>query len=682
MITLVPNTKYYLFNGSKILLGSTVSSMLTFTITPRPESQPTSIDTDVLAANFAPVSPAKQSPPKPVLLPPQSQTIIPEQQQPQAQPQSQKRKLDEEEQYDDDDDGPPPPPSRTSGLDHDPFSHTAHSSDSTVDTFVHKKPKTDHTPPAVTAVPAAAPSPAVSAPQDITSVNSDDNVDVNVNKEPSQQASTSPPVQSMAAQSSIDSLEHDIDSYFTTTTTTAMADDQTIVAQDGSDKTTGIGTDTTKEMVAESQPASKPVSVAQTKSPEVEEKESNVTTSSSPPPPPPNSSPTSVPQPPPPAPQQQSPLPPTEVVPEEESDEQQVTSPSPPQPQQQQEPPQQQDTEMDMDEPIESPIQSSPPSSKQSTPTPTPTSTKKKTPAKRASRATKSTPTTPTKSEVTDDDGSVVEDISVLVDAPVSSNEEQPTETPKKGTRAAASAKKTPVKAPSKSPAKKRAAKTAAKTSDAEVDQSAISPHKHPKIIFSGVEEKTINTLTKIVHKLGGEVVDNVEECTHLISDKLIRTVKILLAIANGKEMVGIQWLKDCGKAGHFLKEDEYMLSDANAEKEWKFELRQSLEHARNIINNNSNLKKPLDGLSFLVMEHSAPPKDVIQDLIKAGGGHEVDASAITADSDTIIIASEKDRRQLKSFLDIGATVHTGELLLLATLRQKIDLNECRLNIP
>ncbi|KAJ1557922.1 Mediator of DNA damage checkpoint protein 1, partial [Nowakowskiella sp. JEL0078] len=58
---------------------------------------------------------------------------------------------------------------------------------------------------------------------------------------------------------------------------------------------------------------------------------------------------------------------------------------------------------------------------------------------------------------------------------------------------------------------------------------------------------------TKILESLGGIVVHDYTECTHLVTDRVKRTVKFLCAISTGKSIVEVKWLEASKKEGRFI---------------------------------------------------------------------------------------------------------------------------------
>ena len=53
--------------------------------------------------------------------------------------------------------------------------------------------------------------------------------------------------------------------------------------------------------------------------------------------------------------------------------------------------------------------------------------------------------------------------------------------------------------------------------------------------------------------KLGGEVVTDVTVCTHLVAQRVARTIKFMAAMSVAKFILNPTWLQDSAKEGRFL---------------------------------------------------------------------------------------------------------------------------------
>lgn len=57
------------------------------------------------------------------------------------------------------------------------------------------------------------------------------------------------------------------------------------------------------------------------------------------------------------------------------------------------------------------------------------------------------------------------------------------------------------------------------------------------------------------LYELGGEVVESAQKCTHLVANKVLRTVKFLTAIPVVKHVVTSDWLEESWKSQKFVGE-------------------------------------------------------------------------------------------------------------------------------
>ncbi len=75
------------------------------------------------------------------------------------------------------------------------------------------------------------------------------------------------------------------------------------------------------------------------------------------------------------------------------------------------------------------------------------------------------------------------------------------------------------------------------------------------------------------VQDLGGEMVDSVYQCTHLITDKVRRTVKFLCCLSRGCLIVSSNWLSESALAGQFLPAEPFLIKDRSSERQFNFSL-------------------------------------------------------------------------------------------------------------
>ena len=249
-----------------------------------------------------------------------------------------------------------------------------------------------------------------------------------------------------------------------------------------------------------------------------------------------------------------------------------------------------------------------------------------------------------------------------------------------------------------------------------------------PRILFTGIrptdeEEQQIN-------EIGGEVVDEVNEATHLVSTGIKRTAKFLEAICYGDIiMVSESWVQDSLSNMRWLPVPllrdipetnnnsnntsrsndlpvgfEYWLKDAKAEKQWGFSLIESLRR--------SSSKGLFAGSVVYVTGQTKPDAETLRPLVECAGGkvvtqfssgklrdlvktsstyyHDIvnpksnTSNVIPSSSPPLLVIScSADKRTWSLFTNSRNSAHIPiyqtELLLVGLLRQKLPLDQHRL---
>uniref|UniRef100_H2Z4Z5 PAX-interacting protein 1 n=1 Tax=Ciona savignyi TaxID=51511 RepID=H2Z4Z5_CIOSA len=219
--------------------------------------------------------------------------------------------------------------------------------------------------------------------------------------------------------------------------------------------------------------------------------------------------------------------------------------------------------------------------------------------------------------------------------------------------------------------------------------QLALRPRRvKPKIMFTGVVDELGE---KIVKDLGGHMTDDVQECTHLITDKIRRTVKFLCALVRGAFILNQDWLRESKMQMRFLPEEDYELTDDNnastnssississtsnhsLEDQFNFNLHQSLQKSR------SQSLPLFHNLRIHATKSVLPPPEQMYSIIGCGGGQVIKKMPRSFDDDVIIVASEADSKICANALKVGAKIVSSEFILTGILRQKLEPDNFRL---
>ncbi|XP_014779488.1 mediator of DNA damage checkpoint protein 1 isoform X2 [Octopus bimaculoides] len=231
-----------------------------------------------------------------------------------------------------------------------------------------------------------------------------------------------------------------------------------------------------------------------------------------------------------------------------------------------------------------------------------------------------------------------------------------------------------------KTPAKRRENQRTASQSSNESSNMAtpknlksnqfISPRRNngqlkPNVMFTGL---TDDTGQRIVTELGGIVGTNFNCCTHLITDKVRRTVKFLCCLARGIPIVSLSWLTKCKSAKTFIDYTPYILSDSDAEKQYNFSLSQSLELARS--------SSPLKGYKIHVTKSVKPNAEQMKEIIESCKAKFLAKLPTEFKEETIVISCEDDKSSCKKAIQAGIPIVEAEFLLTGILQQDLSIDK------
>ncbi|XP_078719595.1 PAX-interacting protein 1 [Lampetra fluviatilis] len=212
------------------------------------------------------------------------------------------------------------------------------------------------------------------------------------------------------------------------------------------------------------------------------------------------------------------------------------------------------------------------------------------------------------------------------------------------------------------------------------LEEGLLSQRRGPcdathRVIFTGFELFQVHEYMKKLYVLGGEVAESVHKCTHLVANKVTRTVKFLTAISVVKNIVMPNWLEDSAKQQRFLDEGAYLLRDAEAEVLFSFSLEESMNRAR--------VKPLFQGLFFYLTPGMCPSLATMRSIIECAGGRVLTKQPGLQRlaehrnnknlPEIIIISCENDLHLCREYLVRGIEVHNAEFVLTGALTQTLD---------
>ena len=114
--------------------------------------------------------------------------------------------------------------------------------------------------------------------------------------------------------------------------------------------------------------------------------------------------------------------------------------------------------------------------------------------------------------------------------------------------------------------------------------------------------------------------VEDVQNGTHIVapSKQLKRTVKLLSGISSCLHILDEKWLDVSAENGFAANEKEYCLNDIAKEKQWNFELKQTM-YGHTL----EDRKRLLHDYTFYITPHKSvrpTPKELMQIIQCAGG--------------------------------------------------------------
>ncbi|XP_065510855.1 mediator of DNA damage checkpoint protein 1 [Caloenas nicobarica] len=193
-----------------------------------------------------------------------------------------------------------------------------------------------------------------------------------------------------------------------------------------------------------------------------------------------------------------------------------------------------------------------------------------------------------------------------------------------------------------------------------------------PQVLFTGLVAAP--ALLVALGTLGGSVATDVTGCSHLVTDRVRRTVKFLCGVARGIPIVTPQWLLQSAAARRVLPPDPFLVSDPEREGQFGFQLSLSLRRAR---------QRPLlQGYEIHVTPSVHPPPEDMRDIVTCAGGTFLPRMPRTYRPRRLVITCPEDAARWGRARALDLPLSSAELLLTGMLRQSLELRPFRLPAP
>ncbi|XP_060164797.1 mediator of DNA damage checkpoint protein 1 isoform X7 [Globicephala melas] len=181
-----------------------------------------------------------------------------------------------------------------------------------------------------------------------------------------------------------------------------------------------------------------------------------------------------------------------------------------------------------------------------------------------------------------------------------------------------------------------------------------------PKVLFTGVVDAHGE---RAVLALGGSLASSVAEASHLVTDRIRRTVKFLCALGRGIPILSLDWLRQSHKAGCFLPPAEYVVADPEQEKNFGFSLREALSRARE--------RRLLEGYEIHVTPGVQPPPPQMGEIISCCGGTVLPSMPRSYKPQRVVITCSQDFPRCAIPFRVGLPILSPEFLLTGVLKQE-----------
>ncbi|XP_068690572.1 enolase-phosphatase E1-like isoform X1 [Montipora foliosa] len=196
-----------------------------------------------------------------------------------------------------------------------------------------------------------------------------------------------------------------------------------------------------------------------------------------------------------------------------------------------------------------------------------------------------------------------------------------------------------------------------------------LAGESNPRVIFTGPVDRQGE---KVVTSLGGQLVNDVHSCTHLVTDKVRRTVKFLCGLSRGVIIVQPSWLEACKKAKSFVDASPFLVKDRDAEEQFKFDLQRSHEAACR--------QGLLEGYKVHVTRKVKPEPSQMKDIIQSAKGKVLSSIPQSIEDNRVfVISCNEDKSVWKKPLEARIPVVSAEILLTGILRQELDFKQHKL---
>lgn len=190
------------------------------------------------------------------------------------------------------------------------------------------------------------------------------------------------------------------------------------------------------------------------------------------------------------------------------------------------------------------------------------------------------------------------------------------------------------------------------------------------KVFFTNVPNS--KELSDIVLSLGGKLVNNGADCTHLVSSKVERTINFVCAFNYAHFILVPDWLIKSKESGCFLNERDYFLNDQLNEEHFGFSIKDSFERRE------KRDRLLFNEMIFYITRSCIPSFKILMQIIRSAGGLSVAKSPPTSQQldrmkstglKFVVISCERDLHLCDLFYEKNIRKYFLNFLFVCSLR-------------
>ncbi|KAJ9665300.1 hypothetical protein H2201_004592 [Coniosporium apollinis] len=202
-----------------------------------------------------------------------------------------------------------------------------------------------------------------------------------------------------------------------------------------------------------------------------------------------------------------------------------------------------------------------------------------------------------------------------------------------------------------------------------------------PRVVFSNTKLPEMPGYMKSFEKQGGTRVNSVTEtgCNFLCvgTGKLVKTGKLLLSIAYGKQIVTDSWIKQSSQAGHLLDPQSFLPADTEREKEWGFRMSDAVGIDRRHLFAGKRLYVTPSLKKYYGKKDNGSGYKEMEEVARVAGADRMvsmPARDLRRNDNTIIFALENGDLDGSKLNEDGNRCYHMDLLSISILRGRLDL--------